>query len=304
MASGCPAYNGIEPIRGGQPDAMSYETITVEPIAGALGAVIRGADLSQPLGQQRFAEIHDAFLKHLVIFLEDQELTPDQLLAFARRFGPIVNYPFVQDMDGHPGITEVIKTETDTLNFGGLWHSDTTYLPTPPLGSVLYARELPPRGGDTLFANMYLAYDALSDGMKTMLAPLRAVCTAALRAQGNVNARERLADQTGKSQNRDMLDMEADHPVIRTHPETGRKAIYVSSAHTSHFAGMTRAESAPILHFLFEHMSRPEFTCRYRWKVGALALWDNRCAQHYALNDYQGYRRLMHRVTIEGDTPV
>jgi alpha-ketoglutarate-dependent taurine dioxygenase len=283
---------------------MTYGTITVEPIAGALGAVIRGPDLSRPLDQQCFAEIHAAFLKHLVIFLEDQDLTPDQLLAFAKRFGPIVNYPFVKDMDGHPGITEVIKTENDTLNFGGLWHSDTTYLPKPPLGSILYARELPPRGGDTLFANMYLAYETLSDGMKAMLNPLRAVCTAALRAQGNVNARERLADQTGKGQNRDTLDMEAEHPVIRTHPETGRKALYINRAHTSHFVSMTPEESRPILQFLFEHMSRPEFTCRYRWNVDAVALWDNRCSHHYALNDYQGYRRLMHRVTIEGDTPV
>jgi len=283
---------------------MTYETITVEPIAGALGAVIRGPDLSRPLDQQCFAEIHEAFLKHLVIFLEDQDLTPDQLLAFAERFGRIVNYPFVKDMDGHSGITEIIKTETDTLNFGGIWHSDTTYLPKPPLGSMLYARELPPRGGDTLFANMYLAYETLSDGMKAMLGPLRAVSTAALRAQGNVNARARLADQTGKGQNRDKLEMEAEHPVIRTHPETGKKALYINCAHTSHFTGMTPEESRPILQFLFEHMRRPEFTCRYRWSVDALALWDNRCSHHYALNDYQGYRRLMHRVTIEGDTPV
>lgn len=287
-----------------QPVAMAYETITVEPIAGALGAVIRGPDLSRPLDQQCFAEIHDAFLNHLVIVLEDQDLTPDQLLAFAQRFGPIVNYPFVKDMDGHPGITEIIKTENDTLNFGGLWHSDTTYLPKPPLGSMLYARELPPRGGDTLFANMYLAYETLSEGMKAMLAPLRAVSSASLRDKSEGGARSRIAAQTGRGQNVDQRDMAADHPVVRTHPETGRKALYINCAHSSHFVGMTPEESRPILQFLFEHMSRPEFTCRYRWKVDAVALWDNRCSHHYALNDYQGYRRLMHRVTIEGDTPV
>ena len=283
---------------------MAYETITVEPIAGALGAEIAGVDLSRPLDNQCFAEIHRAFLDHLVIFFRDQDLAPDAVLAFARRFGPIARYPFVKDMDGHPGITEIVKTESDTLNFGGLWHTDTTYQAKPPLGSMLYAREVPPRGGDTMFGNMYLAYDALSDGMKAMLDPLRAVFTAALRAQGGVNARAKIAEQTGKGQNRDKLDMEGEHPVIRTHPETGRKAIYVSKAHTSHFVGMTPEESAPILKFLYDHMSRSEFTCRFRWQVGSLALWDNRCAQHYALNDYQGYRRLMHRVTFEGDIPV
>ena len=281
-----------------------YETIRVAPIAGALGAEISGVDLAQPLDPAEIAEIRHAFHDYLVIFFRDQRLDPDTLLAFARHFGPIGRYPFLEDMEGHPGISEIIKEAHDENNFGGLWHSDTTYLPTPPLGSLLYARETPPFGGDTQFANMYLAYDALSDGMRRMLDPLRAVYTAALRSAAGTGGRTNATGQTGKGKNTDKMDLTAEHPVVQTHPETGQKALYVNCAHTSHFVGMTRDESAPILDFLFRHLSRPEFTCRFAWCDGSLALWDNRCSQHYALNDYHGHRRLMLRVTIEGTAPT
>jgi len=283
---------------------MAPQRISAHPISGALGAEIGGVDLSRPLDDAVFEEIRDAFYEHLVIFFRDQHIAPDVYLDFAKRFGPIGRYPFVQDMDGHPGITEVIKGKDDRVNFGGLWHSDTTYQDQPPLGSMLYAREVPPYGGDTLFANMYMAYETLSAGMRAMLDPLRAVYTAALRNQGGAGPRAQIAKMTGKGQNAESMDREAVHPVIRTHPETGRKALYVNCAHTSHFTGMTREESLPILRFLFEHQSRPEFTCRFRWREDSLAFWDNRCTHHYALNDYHGYRRLMHRITIEGETPV
>jgi taurine dioxygenase len=283
---------------------MSPRHISIHPVSGALGAEIGGIDLSQPLDDAVFAEIRDAFHEHLVIFLHDQQIAPDAYLDFAKRFGPIGRYPFVQDMDGHPGITEVIKGKDDRVNFGGLWHSDTTYQEKPPLGSMLYAREVPPHGGDTLFANMYLAYETLSAGMRSMLNPLQAVYTAALRSQGGTGPRAQIAKMTGKGQNAESMDREAVHPVVRTHPATGRKALYVNCAHTSHFAGMTREESLPILRFLFEHQSRPEFTCRFRWRKNALAFWDNRCTHHYALNDYHGFRRLMLRITIEGETPA
>ena len=281
-----------------------YQAIRVAPIAGALGVEISGVDLARPLDPAEIAEIRHAFHDHLVIFFRDQRLEPDDLLAFARHFGPIGRYPFLEDMEDHPGISEIVKEAHDENNFGGLWHSDTTYLPTPPLGSLLYARETPPFGGDTQFANMYLAYDALSDGMRRMLDPLRAVYTAALRSAAGTGGRTNATGQTGKGKNTDKMDLTAEHPVVQTHPETGHKALYVNCAHTSHFVGMTRDESAPILDFLFHHLSRPEFTCRFAWRDGSLALWDNRCSQHYALNDYHGHRRLMLRVTIEGTAPA
>ncbi len=277
---------------------MSYERIGVLPISGAIGAEISGVDLMM-LNDETFEEIHRAFLEHLVVFFHDQTITPEQQIAFSRRFGEIGYYPFVKGMEAYPEIVEVRKEPEEQENFGGIWHSDTTYLVTPPLGAVLYAKELPPVGGDTLWSNMYLAYDALSDGMKRMLGGLK-----------GVNSSKKGAAAIGRKARRDeaprdSLDVqrEAIHPVVRTHPETGRKAIYVNAGHTTRFEGMTAAESEPILQFLFEHLIRPEFTCRFQWKEGSLAVWDNRCSQHYAMNDYHGHRRVMHRITIKGDVP-
>ena len=283
---------------------MAYRTIEVRPLCGALGAEISGVDLSKDLGNQAFDEIHRAFLDHLVIFFRDQTLTPRQQVAFATRFGPIGNYPFLDGLPDAPEVIEILKTEADRLNFGGGWHTDTAYLERPSLGSLLYAHEAPAAGGDTLFANAYLAYETLSDGMKATLGKLRAVHSAALKSTGGRAARmNRHAAMTGR--NMEQADrLEAVHPLVRTHPETGRKALYVSGNHTVRFEGMTEEESRPLIRFLFDHATRPEFTCRFRWTPGSLALWDNRCTQHYALNDYHGQRRRMHRVTIEGDRPA
>ncbi len=278
---------------------MSYEHIEVHPVAGALGAEVRGVDLGA-LDDATFEEIHSAFLDHLVLFFRDQKLTPEQQIAFARRFGPIGYYPFVEGLKEHPEIVEVLKEPHETVNFGGIWHSDTSYLARPPLGSVLYAKEIPPVGGDTLFANMYMAYEALSDGMKRLLEGLRAV-NSARKGTAATTRETRVRERPKDSSN---VQTESVHPAIRTHPETGRKAIYVNVGHTVRFEGMTEEESAPILEFLFDHVTRPEFTCRFRWRPGSVAVWDNRCTQHYAMNDYHGHRRLMHRVTIEGEVPV
>jgi len=274
-------------------------TIGVQPIAGALGAEISGVDLSRPLSDETIGEIRQALLDHLVIFFRDQEITPEQHLAFAKRFGEPVEYPLVKGLEGFPEIVPVVKLEHETVNFGGLWHSDTTYLAQPPMGSILAAKELPPYGGDTLFANMYMAYDTLSEGMKALLSKLKGV-SASNKARVSDTRKERIkTDAKTPPQN----VLEAIHPVIRTHPETGRKALYVNLAHTVRFEGMTEAESAPILGYLYEHQVRPEFTCRFCWRPGSIAFWDNRSVQHNPINDYHGFKRVMHRITLSGDTP-
>ena len=278
---------------------MSYRTIRVRRIAGALGAEIEGADLAKPLNAEQLAEIRAAWLDHLVVFFRDQPLTPAQFLTFARSLGTPIEYPFVRGIDGFPDIIEVTKLEHERINFGGIWHSDTAYLSAPPMASMLLAREVPPVGGDTLFANMYLAYEALSDGLKRLLADLRAVNSSA-RADVTRTREDRV-----KAGGREVTRTEyvAEHPVVRTHPETGRKALYVNVAHTSRFVDMTEEESAPLLTYLYQHQVRPEHTCRFVWAPESLALWDNRCVQHNPINDYHGYRRLMHRITLAGDTP-
>jgi taurine dioxygenase len=205
----------------------------------------------------------------------------------------------VKGLEEFPEIIPVLKLETERINFGGIWHSDTAYLDVPPMASMLVAREVPGAGGDTLFANMYLAYEALSDGMKRMLAPLRAINSSA-SADVSRTREDRIKDSARADARKEYT---ASHPIVRTHPETGRKALYVNIAHTVGIEGLTAEESAPILGYLYQHQIRPEFTCRFRWRPGSLAFWDNRCAQHSAINDYQGHRRLLHRITLAGDKP-
>ena len=278
---------------------MSYHTIEVKRIAGALGAEVYGADLAKPLGDEHIAEIRRAWLDHLVIFFRDQRLATAQFMAFARTMGQPIEYPFVKGLEGFPEIIEVKKLEHERVNFGGIWHSDTTYLAKPPMASMLLASEVPPFGGDTLFANMYLAYETLSDGLKRLLDGLRAVNSSA-RADVSKTREDRL-----KSAGREDARTEyvSEHPVVRTHPETGRRALYVNVAHTARFADMTEDESAPLLAYLYQHQVAPERTCRFVWAPGSIAFWDNRCVQHNAVNDYQGFRRLMYRITLAGDTP-
>jgi taurine dioxygenase len=263
----------------------------VRRIAGALGAEILGVDLSRDVPA---AAIREALLEHQVIFFRDQSLTPAEFMAFARCMGNPVEYPFVKGIEGFPEVIEVKKLEHERHNFGGVWHSDTAYLEAPPMGSMLLARELPPYGGDTLFASQYRAYEALSEGMKRLLDGLVAVNSS---AKADVT---RTREDRVKGYDK---HFEAEHPVVRTHPETGRKALYVNFGHTVRFKDLTEAESAPLLGYLFRHQVQPEFTCRFQWRVGSLAFWDNRCTQHNPVNDYHGFRRVMHRITLAGDRP-
>jgi taurine dioxygenase len=277
---------------------VTSAAIGIHPVAGALGAEVSGLELARPLDDATVAALRQAWLEHLVLFFRDQALSPAQFLAFARRFGEPIEYPFVRGLDDYPEIIPVLKLEHERVNFGGVWHSDTAYLDVPPMASMLVAREIPPFGGDTLFANMYLAYETLSDGMKRMLDGLVAVNSSA-KADASRTREDRMKDRAREA----ARDYVAAHPVVRRHPETGRRALYVNVAHTVRFDGMTEEESAPLLAFLFQHQIRPEFTCRFRWRPGSIAFWDNRCAQHHAINDYRGHRRLLHRVTLAGDSP-
>ena len=278
---------------------MPSSPIEIRPLAGAIGAEVLGVDLAAALTDDTVRAIRQALLEHLVICFRDQDLPPARFLAFARRFGTPVEYPFVKGMEDFPEIITVAKLEHERVNFGGIWHSDTTYLDVPPMGSLLAARALPPYGGDTLFANQYLAWERLSAGMRRLLAPLRAVSTSA-KADVSRTREDRIrSDGTAAAR----APLEATHPVMRTHPETGRPALYVNVAHTARFEAMTEAESAPLLGYLFRHQVQPEFTCRFAWRPGSMAIWDNRCTQHAALNDYHGKRRRMHRITIAGDEP-
>jgi taurine dioxygenase len=274
--------------------------IGVEPVVGALGAELTGVNLAGDLPDDVVAEIRRIWLDHLVVFFRDQTLEPEQFVAFARRLGEPVEYPFVKGIDGHPEIISVAKLPHETVNFGGIWHSDTVYLPRPPMATMLVAREIPPRGGDTMFANMYAAYEALSPGMQRLLDGLRAVNSSALADVSKT--REDRIRENGNGDDRDREYL-AEHPVVRTHPETGRKALYVNPAHTARFVDMTEDESRPLLQHLFQHSVRAEHTCRFRWRPGSVALWDNRCAMHNPINDYHGHTRRMHRISLAGDVP-
>jgi taurine dioxygenase len=279
-----------------------YETITVDPVAGALGAEISNVDLSQPLTDDLFGEIYTAFVRYQVIFFRDQDLTPDQYLAFAKRWGDIHLHPFMKGLDDHPEILELIKTETDTYAFGNTWHSDQMFAPKPAKITMLYALETPPAGGDTIYASLYHAYDALSDGMKEMVGRLNGHnCGDKRKGQDGRSRAERYKGASGMKM-KDPGDVQTDsvHPLVRTHVDTGRKALYMG-VHTKSLDGFTEAESRVLLDQLQDHIKRPEFTCRFRWAPGSLALWDNRCCQHYAVNDYAGQRRRMHRITIKGE---
>ncbi len=274
-------------------------SLNIQRIAGAIGAEISDIDLREPIDDALMARIRAVWLEHLVIFFRDQTLSSAEFLAFARRIGEVIEYPFVKGLPDFPEVIPVVKLEHERVNFGGLWHSDTTYLDTPPMASMLIAREVPPFGGDTLFANMYAAFEALSPGMQSMLQSLQGVNSSA-KADASRTREDRIKTDARPEAHREYT---AEHPVVRTHPETGRKALYVNVGHTLRFKDMTAEESAPLLEYLFQHLVRPEFTCRFVWRPGSIALWDNRCAQHNPINDYHGYRRVMHRVTLAGDRP-
>ena len=273
----------------------------VEPIAGAIGAEILGVDIARDLDDATIAAIRQALLDHCVIFFRDQQLDIARQKAFTSRFGTLFLHPNIAGSKDDPAVIDVVRNPGDRKIIGEDWHSDTPQVPAPPMGSLLYAVEVPPYGGDTMFANQYLAYDTLSPGMKKMLSGLRAVHSDRLVAGP---ARDLAASNAAKLKDdaewRETANL---HPVVRTHPETRRKALYVNRQSTIAFENMTEAETRPLLDYLCQHAHRPEFTCRFRWQKGSVAFWDNRCAQHVAINDTGMSRRIMRRLQIVGDAP-
>lgn len=266
-------------------------------LTGVIGAELLDIDISRDLSSQKIADIRSALLENKVVFFRDQDLTPEQQIAFAEKFGEISRSPVYQTLASHPQIMPIVKEPKDKDVIGDTWHTDETYQETPPLGSLLYARQVPEVGGDTLFADLYRAFETLSPELQHQLESLKAVHSNEL-----LNAGARNASRSTKLRE-DIGQIESVHPVVRTHEETGRKLLFVNQPFTMRFDGMTKAESLPLLQFLYAHSSKPENTCRFRWAKGSLAFWDNRCTMHYAINDYPGFRREMHRITIQGSVP-
>jgi len=283
------------------PSSPGYERIRVVPAVGALGAEISGVDIKE-IDDSTFAEIKRAWLEHLVLFFRGQRITPAHQAAFARRFGELDTYPFIKPIPGHPEVIPIIKEPENRVNFGGGWHSDGSYMPIPPKATMLYAIDVPDRGGDTMFANMHAAWEALSPGMKALLDGIRGVFTAS-KVHGDGGYYAKADHPMEKIKDKETIDNRSEHPIVRTHPETGRKALYVSQPHIERFKTMTAEETAPIIQYLVAHATKAEFITRFHWQAGSLVLWDNRSVQHYALNDYQGQRREMHRITIKGEEP-
>ncbi len=276
------------------------DQIRIEPVTGALGAEVHGIDMAVPLDADTYRLLRAALLDHLVLFFRDQVLTPSQHIAFTRQFGELETHQYTEGMAEHPQIVEIVKSAEETHNWGDNWHTDLTALSEPSLGSVLFAREVPPFGGDTQFSNMYLAYETLSDGMKRLLDGL--VCVHETDHRGYENFKEMQAIAAPASR--------AEHPLVRTHPETGRKALFLSRRKITTIKGMTPRESRPLLDFLCDHAENPDFACRFRWRSGSAVFWDNRCTQHrvsadyfYALWGFAPSRRHLHRVSIRGDRP-
>ena len=272
----------------------------VEHLAPFVGSEISGLDLSKAIAPETLTELRVLWLERKVLFFRDQKLTPDQQVAFTRQFGDVDKYPFLKGIEGNPLVAPVLKLPEETINFGGVWHSDTTYLETPAGGASLYALELPPLGGDTIFCNMGKAYETLPQGVKDTVDDLKAINTSAKAAVSKTRV-NRLADSGDSSAPEEFTNV---HPVIRTHPESGERTLFVNEAHTVRFDDWTEEDSAPLLNMLYMHARKPEFQCRFRWSPGAVVIWDNRSSHHYPINDYDGYRRLLHRVSLKGSRPV
>jgi taurine dioxygenase len=286
---------------------MPYRTIQVSPVAGAIGAEVEGLDLSRPLSNAQAEDLHQAFLDHKVVFLRGQSLQPAQQVAAAKLFGEPYRIAYVSPMEGYPEIIEIVREPQDTGKyvFGSGWHSDMSFQEIPPRASMLYVMEVPPYGGDTMWVNMEAAYDALSNGMKAMLGGMK-VMHSGKRSYGTGGIYSGGANATGNMTvgTDDAGNSEVAHPLVRTHPETGRKALFVNEVYAVRLQNMTEAESRPILDMLVKHALKPEFSCRFRWSAGTVAVWDNRNTMHHAIGDYDGHRRVARRVTIAGEAPI
>lgn len=268
------------------------------PITPAIGVEVRGVDASTPIHEEQAEQLRAAWVTHRLLVFRDQTLNPETQLAFTRLFGVVEKYPFLDGIPNHPLVAPVLKLPNEEVNFGGVWHSDTSYLETPAAGASLYAIDLPPLGGDTIFCNMTMAYRHLDAETRQQIASLDAINSSAKKAA----AKTRIPRNGEDPDNRSVYS--CSHPVVRTHPVTGEKSLYVNEAHTLRFAGWTRKDSEPLLTRLCLHARRPEFQCRLRWRKGTLIVWDNRSTHHYPVNDYHGQRRLLHRVSIRGERPV
>jgi len=278
----------------------------VLPLSGPLGAEVWGVDLARGLDEGALGEVRAALAEHKVLAFRDQELTPAQHIALTERLGPVLRVPFVAPLPGHPEIIAVLKEaeERDIATFGGTWHSDFSFLEEPPSYTLLYALEVPPEGGDTIWADMENAYAALSDGMKELLAGLRAIHSGLPYGTRHPPPTDlRVSASVEMARNDPAADTEVAHPAVRRHPETGAPALFVNPVYVSRFEDMTEAESRPLLDTLQAQATRAEMTCRLSWRPGTLAIWDNRCTQHLAVNDYDGHRRLLHRTTVAGERP-
>lgn len=277
-----------------------FRHFTATPFTGRFGAEISGIDLNE-IDDAATEELRAALLKYHVIFFRDQDFSPEKQTAFAKRFGDLNRHPYVKGMDGHPDVFRIVKQPTDTHHFGEGWHTDLSYTETPAMGTILFGVEVPIAGGDTMFASLAAAYDGLSDGLKELVGDLKAVYTNA-----NTYSKESTRFRLGVSKGMQVQTAntnEVEHPVVRTHPETGLKSLYLSPLHFNRFVGMTPEQSKPLFDTLVQHATQPEFTCRFRWQNGSVAFWDNRCTMHYAVNDLTGVTRIMQRVTLEGDKP-
>jgi taurine dioxygenase len=284
---------------------MSFRHIHVHPISASLGAVVEGVDLAKLANESVFKEVHQAFLDHAVLLFRDQNLSHEDQIAFGRRFGELDIHPIAIGMEDHPEVLRVLKPAGERASFGTSWHTDNTFFERPSMASILYGATIPPYGGDTLYASSEKAYDALSDTMKKMLDGLQAVHSASRAYDPATTGEAKYKGEAAINYKfSEAVHEENTHPVIRTHPETGRKSIFVNPMFTLRIAGLSEAEGAPLLQFLFRHTVRPEFTCRVQWEPGTLLLWDNRCTQHYALDDYPDSDRLMFRVSVAGDRPA
>ena len=273
-------------------DGSDYRYITVTKVNPAVGATISGVDLSQPMSPEVFEEVHRALMENVVIFFRDQHMSVEQHIAFGRLFGDLDVHPAAANATGHEEILVIAADENSARANGEAWHSDVSCEAEPPMGSILYIMQCPPAGGDTLFSSMYAAYEALSENMKAYLEGLVAVHDGEHVYRGLYN---NVADKPVYPRSK--------HPVVRTHPVTGKKCLFVNRAFTTHIVGLPRDESDAILNFLYNHMEHPNFQVRFQWEENSVAFWDNRCAQHRAVWDYWPHRRYGHRVTVKGDAP-
>ena len=275
----------------------NYSTINVKPLSGNIGEEIDGVNLKK-ITKKQFKEIKIVFGKYGVIFFRNQNLSPEEEIIFAELWGEININRFFTNLEGYPKIALVSKEPDQKKNIGGAWHTDHTYDLEPAMGSILFAHQVPKKGGDTLFSSMYAAYETLSDGLKDTLKNMYGRHSS--RHVFGTSRAERNDDTVGRIINSDKAKQDAIHPVVITHPQTGKKALFVNPTFTLGFDGWSDEESKPLLNYLYSHATKPEFTCRFKWEEGSIAFWDNRSTWHLAVNDYHGQRRLMHRITING----